>query len=229
MTDLERFFRRLVDNLIAIDPARLHRPIRVGEIFDSIVPYRTNRRPLELETNEDYDLLLMRLCAGQGGYFEMVSEPVQQQFALELQEKNPDLALLRELADADVRLGTEPLAHALGPDPEAAFAPPEVFEEELPPLPAPAPTPTPAAAPVPPKDRPEDVLRFSLPEGEESARPGRSPRCSYCGGALPANRAVNFCPHCGQNQVYTRCPECQSEIELGWKHCVSCGHFVGEA
>jgi predicted RNA-binding Zn-ribbon protein involved in translation (DUF1610 family) len=227
MTDLERFFRRLVDNLIAIDPARLHRPIRVGEIFDSIVPYRTNRRPLELETNEDYDLLLMRLCAGQGGYFEMVSEPVQQQFALELQEPNPDLALLHELADADVRLGTEPLAHALGPDPEAAFAPPEILEEELPPVPAPAPAA--AAAPVPAKDRPEDALRFSLPEGDESARPGRSARCSYCGGALPANRAVNFCPHCGQNQVYTRCPECQSEIELGWKHCVSCGHFVGEA
>ena len=229
MTDLERFFRRLVDNLIAIDPARLHRPIRVGEIFDSIVPYRTNRRPLELETNEDYDLLLMRLCAGQGGYFEMVSEPVQQQFALELQEANPDLDLLRELADADIRLGTEPLAHALGPDPEAAFAPPEALEVEDELVPEAAGAPAPAATPTPAKDRPAEALRFTLPEGEEAAKPVRSARCSYCGAALPVNRAVNFCPHCGQSQVFTRCPECQSEIELGWKHCVNCGHSVGES
>jgi predicted RNA-binding Zn-ribbon protein involved in translation (DUF1610 family) len=226
MNDLERFFRRLVDNLIAIDPARLHRPIRVGEIADTIVPYRVNRRPLELETNEEYDLLLMRLCAGEGGFLEMVSEPIQQQFALEVEASNPSLALLRELADAELRLGTERLAHALGPDPEAAFAPPELEAEDPEPQPAPI-----APAPVAPlKPAATDALRFSLPETEAPppARPTAGPRCSFCGGALPTNRAVNFCPHCGQNQVYTRCPECQSEIELGWKHCVTCGHPVGE-
>ena len=28
-----------------------------------------------------------------------------------------------------------------------------------------------------------------------------APRCSYCGGSLPAGRAVHFCPHCGQSQM----------------------------
>ncbi len=53
-------------------------------------------------------------------------------------------------------------------------------------------------------------------------------RCGFCGGSLPPGRAVNFCPFCGQNQVLTRCPDCQAEVEIGWRHCVNCGVVVGE-
>ena len=48
------------------------------------------------------------------------------------------------------------------------------------------------------------------------------------GGRLPTGRAVNFCPHCGQNQTLTLCPECRSEVEPGWRHCVNCGRAVAE-
>ena len=65
MTDLERFFRRLVANLAGTDPALLHRPIPLEDIHQSIVPYRTNRRALQLESSEDYELVLLRLCAGE--------------------------------------------------------------------------------------------------------------------------------------------------------------------
>ena len=50
-----------------------------------------------------------------------------------------------------------------------------------------------------------------------------APRCSYCGGSLPAGRAVHFCPHCGQSQLVGQCPKCKAEVEYGWRHCVSCG------
>ena len=53
-------------------------------------------------------------------------------------------------------------------------------------------------------------------------------RCGFCGGKLPGGRTVNFCPHCGQNQSLTRCPDCQAELELGWRHCINCGHVVAE-
>ena len=58
---------------------------------------------------------------------------------------------------------------------------------------------------------------------------GSETRCAYCGGRLPAGRAVNFCPHCGQNQTILLCPECRTEVEPGWKHCVNCGRAVSEA
>ncbi|MEO8199555.1 MAG: zinc ribbon domain-containing protein [Gemmatimonadota bacterium] len=224
MTDLERFFRRLVDNLIAIDPARLHRPVELAEIAQTIVPYRTNRRALELESNEDYDMVLLRLCAGEGGFVRTDPPDVQGAFATQAASPNPDLSVLRDFSATGLILATEQLAYALGPEPGMAYAPPE--EDDLSP---------PAAS-----DRSiialdsvrwtrstiEPVAPFELPE-EEATGIGtpveRSGRCGYCGGSLPTNRTVNFCPHCGESQSLTRCPTCQGEVELGWKHCVTCG------
>ena len=67
-----------------------------------------------------------------------------------------------------------------------------------------------------------------MDEVEEAVEPPR-PTCLYCGGSLPTGRAVNFCPHCGQSQTRILCPECRSEVEPGWRHCVNCGAAVGEA
>jgi len=243
MTDLERLFRRLVDNLIAIDPARLHRPVTLGDMLTSVIPYRTNRRSLSVDSAEDYDMLVLRLCSGEGGFVRMVSDDVTQVFRDQITSPNPDLEVIREYAKAELLLGTEPLAHALGPGPEEAYAPPE--EEVLDPPPTrraaatididvplesvrrvpfsaePA-TPPPPVVPPPPRMTAE-------PEPRPKLMRDSGPRCSFCGGRLPAGRTVNFCPHCGQNQTFTRCPECQSELELGWRHCINCGHAVGES
>jgi predicted amidophosphoribosyltransferase len=66
------------------------------------------------------------------------------------------------------------------------------------------------------------------PEDEELPAEEVPPACIYCGGSLPTNRTVNFCPHCGQSQTQILCPECRSEVEPGWRHCVNCGAPVGE-
>jgi len=222
VTELERFFRRLVDNLIAIDPARLHRPVELGEIAQSIVPYRTNRRALGLESNEDYDMVLLRLCGGEGGYVRTDPPEVQEAFAAQAGSPNPDLSILRDLGSTGLILATEQLAYALGPEPDAAFAPPEL-EEEMAPM-----------RPADPSVIPLDSVRWTratiepVPEEEETPPDiiERTGRCSYCGGSLPTGRTVNFCPHCGESQSYIRCPSCQAEVELGWKHCVSCGAAI---
>ncbi len=271
MTDLERLFRRLVDNLIAIDPARLHRPIALSDLLSSVIPYRTTRRALNIDSAEDYDSLILRLAAGEGGYVRMLSEDVGQVMRDQLASPNPDLSVLRDHAKAELVLGTEPLAHALGPGPDEAFAPPGDDDYEpliLPPtgtltsqagtpapqggtpaLPAGTPAPqqqagTPAllrldsrrpmafsAEPTPPASPPmvPPPPRMTAEPEPTRARPRDSGvRCSFCGGRLPAGRAVNFCPHCGQNQSLTRCPDCQAELELGWRHCINCGHVVAE-
>jgi Double zinc ribbon len=240
MTDLERLFRRLVDNLIAIDPARLHRAIAVGDLLSSVIPYRTNRRSLSIDSAEDYDMLVLRLCSGEGGFVRMIAEDVAQVFRDQLASPNPDLEVLREHAKAELQLGTEPLAHALGPAPEEAYAPPE---EEIsdppgrraaePPVEAPLESVrrVPFSAepvPAPPQLVPPPPRITAEPDPRPKLVRDSAARCSYCGGRLPSSRTVNFCPHCGQNQTFTRCPECQSELELGWRHCISCGHHVGE-
>ena len=252
MTDLERLFRRLVDNLIAIDPARLHRPLALGDLLGSVIPYRTTRRALNIDSAEDYDTLILRLCAGEGGFVRMQSDDVSQVFQDQLSSPNPDLSVLRDHAKADLVLGTEPLAHALGPGPDEAYAPPDddFSEADDEPLDLPSIRPAPAATP-PSAPEPSRPLTFSAeptpparpampmmpPPPRMTAEPEPTPprrrdsgvRCGFCGGKLPGGRTVNFCPHCGQNQAFTRCPECQSELELGWRHCINCGHTIGEA
>ena len=227
MTDLERLFRRLVDNLIAIDPARLHRPVEIAEITDNIVPYRTNRRALGLASNEDYDMLILRLCSGEGGFVRTEPPEAQAAFVEQVRSPNPDLKILIHMGGVGLVLQTEQLAYALGPDPEVAFAPPEEAAPER----APMPTPDPTIVPIDSVRWTRATIEPVVVEEEEETEPstpsaGKSGRCSYCGGALPAGRNLNFCPHCGESQSFTRCPECQSELELGWQFCVNCGHAV---
>ena len=54
------------------------------------------------------------------------------------------------------------------------------------------------------------------------------PHCLYCGGTLPGDRPIRFCPHCGQRQAPPECPQCHSDVEPAWRHCVNCGAALGE-
>ena len=214
MTDLERFFRQIVRNLAATDPARLHRPLPLIDLRESIVPYRANRRALQLESSEDYELVLMRLCAGEGGFARTEPDELRAKFAAEVRSSNPDLDLVQRHENAVLSLEPKPLALALNPQQGLAFAPPgDVAREPL--------LERPAVPPEPPQLESED----SVDSGP--ARDQLIPQCVLCGRALPTGRAVNFCPHCGGSQLLARCPACQSETEPGWRHCVSCGFLIG--
>ncbi len=217
MTDLERFFRRLVANLAGTDPARLHRPLPLADVEQDILPYRANRRALELDSSEDYEMVLLRLCAGEGGFVRTEPEEARISFARELQSPNPDLGILRLFENVVLTLRSEPLARALESDRdrETAYAPPAHQE-----MPAP-----PRLPEIPGLE--ELSIEVDDPLDADSTEPV-SVQCLYCGGALPAHRPVKFCPHCGQSQHAPTCPTCQSELEPGWKHCVNCGTAVGE-
>jgi Double zinc ribbon len=219
VTDLERLYYRLVQQLAATDPARLHRPLPLDEIVHSLVPYRANRRALGVDTSEEYELMLMRLCAGEGGLVRTEPEEARARFAEELGSANPDLAALHSFESVLVTLRPEPLAMALGSadaelGSDAAALPEPPALPEIPGLEALAEL--------------DDVVEPD-PDPETIPEPASETRCASCGGRLPTGRAVNFCPHCGQNQTMLLCPDCRSEIEPGWKHCVNCGHAVSEA
>jgi hypothetical protein len=202
--DLARFFRQIVRNLTATDPARLKTPLPLGEIRHTILPYRANRRALQLESSEDYELALIRLCAGQGGYACTQPDEVGAEFAAETISSNPDLTIVLRHETALVILNQEQVARALGGPPEQAFAPPE--HRFAPPA----------------LTEPPPALSHAQPGRQHTAI------CRACGGELPPGVNVKFCPHCGNSQEATHCPECETPIQPGWRHCVTCGTALAQ-
>lgn len=47
--------------------------------------------------------------------------------------------------------------------------------------------------------------------------------CRYCGGHFPVGRRVTYCPHCGLDLTKRQCPACSTELDCGWRFCVTCG------
>ena len=236
MTEVERFFRRLVSTLAATAPVRLQGPLPLDDITGTILPYRTHRRALELDTVEDYEAVLLRLCAGEGDLVWTEPDEARKRFEEEARSPNPDLTVLYAFEEVRLSVRPEPLLWALAPDPRADDAPVAAAPEPAPEPARPAPAP-----PEPEMDEPVldlGAARLEVPPLRRAAEPAEdllgevaeapSPACLYCGGSLPTNRNVNFCPHCGQSQTQILCPECRSEVEPGWRHCVNCGAAVGE-
>jgi len=235
--DLERLFRRLVANLADLDPSRLHRPFPVAELHESLVPYRTHRASLGLDSGEDYEMVVLRLLAGERGYATVEPEDVREAFAREVQSVNPETGLYRKFRDATVRLDPDAVTAALG-GAQPAIEEPSAAEPEAE-QPTQEPGPASAASPAEPDEAgyEEAQLPFVLEEAEdeEGAQLAARPReasvaapCPYCGGELPVGRAVLFCPHCGQNVGVVHCPTCDSELDVGWRFCISCGQkFTG--
>ena len=206
--ELDRLFERLVEALAESGPGRLATPFVAAELYERLVPYRSNRPRLNVATHQDYEMTVLRLLAGERGYASLEPVDVREALQREVADTNPDVGLFRNFPEAQVminRIAAERLLKG-----ERVFAPP---------APEPETTETEdveAESPVPPS-------HFSLDESETSTL-----QCAYCGGTLPGARKVNFCPHCGQPPSgELRCPACGSEVDVGWGYCVSCGRSTG--
>jgi hypothetical protein len=247
MDDLDRMYRRLVQNLRAGFPDLLARPFEVSELYTTLVPYRHNRRELGFETNQDYELALLRLLSGERGY--LVGDPqMQADLANELQSSNPDLSKFRAYSTTMVSITPDgarsvepPVVRRPGSGGTAAIrtaAPPSATaaamadrptvgvpeQPEKPSVTAPQPSapptpPVPAAAPPTPPP-PSAAPPLSATAGRSIVASGT---CRYCTGVLPEGRTITFCPHCGQNLTVQNCPACGTELDVGWKFCTTCG------
>ena len=225
MDHLDDLFERLVRAAQESRPEFLTRPIEVSELIE-LVPYRIVRAAGAMETNEDYAHALTRLLAGERGYI-FADDLLQDDLRAELGGPNPDLAAYRAYLTARVtisheharKLGGAPVATAPAAASSAstsAAAGTAVPLAEAVTAPKPVRPPTVAAAAPP---RPLDATAETT---KRTARPG----CQYCGEALPEDRTVHFCPHCGQNLLARRCAACSAELEPGWRFCVACGRLA---
>lgn len=110
--------------------------------------------------------------------------------------------------------------------PAAAPRPPMPPMPPMPPAPAAIPSAPPSArAPV---TNPSQPHTMSAPPRSTTAE-ALGGRCRYCSGELPAGRRLTYCPHCGQNLTVQHCPACNTELEVGWKFCTTCGRGVSGA
>lgn len=110
MSDLHAFARRLAESVAAHDPPSLRAPLPVGRIVQQMMPYRACRSALGLETAEEYELLLLRLVAEEGGLARTFPPESAERSRVEVASVLPDLAFLQELQDATVMLNLAAIA-----------------------------------------------------------------------------------------------------------------------
>ena len=225
MDDVERMYRHLVHTIRASFPQYLSQPFEVGELYQTVLPYRLHRRELGLETNQDYELALMELLSGAGGYL-VVDDKMRDVLKAERGAANPDTARIRDFAQAHVALAPEALYPL-----DAGSASRTTSGGTMPRVAA-ARTPAEQASVLTPPPEP----RASAAATDAMRRPSQpftvvaaGDACAYCKGPLPAGRQISFCPHCGQDLTMVHCPACGSELERGWKFCVICGRAAADS
>jgi len=220
--DLDRLFERLVRVLADEAPGRLAVPFPAAEVYERLVPYRSNRSALKVATHQDYEMAVLRLLSGERGYVSLDPPEVQEALRREAAEVNPDPGLFRQFTDAVLSLNRLAAERFLRGD--RVYAPPSLVPHDTHPSPPPPDGPE-VGGGAPDEDAVGDAAgsAFELAEQSESAR-----QCPYCGETLPGGRKVNFCPQCGQPPSgELRCPACGSEVDVGWRYCAGCGRATG--
>jgi len=220
-SSVARLHRALVDAMRRNRPNAPNGTVTVAEIYQDLVPYRSVRSALGFALNADYEHALLQLLAGVENRARIEPAEAREALRLELESPNPNTGVFRGYAACDVII--MPLDESQEPAPvvepaEAAAAvgsPPAVGPQAVP-----VAEPVRAAAPAVPSTATRQQ-RTSM-----AAAAARATHCYACGQALPSDRAVRFCPHCGEDQQTRKCTACGEQLEAGWKYCVMCGEAV---
>ena len=106
MDELDRMYRRLVQNVRTSFPDLLGRPFEVSELYTALIPYRLNKREMGLDTNQDYEHALLRLLSGERGY--LIGDPqMQSELQAELESPNPDLSKFRAYSTSMISIAPD--------------------------------------------------------------------------------------------------------------------------
>jgi hypothetical protein len=207
MDVLDRLYRRLVENLTNAPREAGGIRVTIGEIYQTVVPYRGVRGDLGLAELAAYEHTLLRLLAGERDYVSLEPE-VQEELRRELRAPNPILGIYRDYADVPVKVNPYiriQLDEPMPPPPSAAAR-----------IPAPPPS---TAQPRP--ARPAGGA--DAPTVPRPPLPAAANACPGCRSTLPDGDGVRFCPFCGRPVKPVPCAECGAALEPEWVYCVQCG------
>jgi len=238
MDELTRFARRLVEQLSASKEG-VNRAVPIGLVREKILPYRTHRRALMLESVEDYETVLLRLVAGERGFVRTLPAAAAQRCQEELAGANPDLSVLDEVADSTIQITSLAAAQIVGDEGgDVLVSEPPVLASEAKQsrrtaeIATAAPRPRDdSPAPAAPRDdgTPRRTAEIaSVPatprdDRQRGAEPVPMTECPHCHHAMPSGRQIVFCPWCGDRLIPFTCARCRTELDSEWRHCITCG------
>jgi hypothetical protein len=123
MDDLDRLYFEFVEVARRERGGAMAEPLTVLELHDELIPYRRVRDPADLRSNDDYELALSRMLAGERGYL-LSDGNMQDELRAGLEETLPDIRRYRAFPDARVRLNPDEVP----PPGHTRYAPPEMRE-----------------------------------------------------------------------------------------------------
>lgn len=206
-----RFHRVLAESIAARTPAYLRKSFTVAEIYQSLAPFRSHRDRLGITRSREYDELLLRLLAGEGGYLVLESEPAREAIRRELERRHRNTEIYREFAAAKVLLNPARIPADL---PDAPSAVPRATGERG----------TRTAPPEGAGRAPSRRVAAGGKVGRSRVGPKAAPdTCPACSRKLPDDERLRFCPHCGENTREAPCPQCGEILQREWQFCIVCG------
>ncbi len=219
MDDLDRLAFRLVRTIRQQYPQLRDRGFTLTDLEERLLPHREARREMADGGADAWERTLLRLLSGERTYVQAPIE-LQQACRQALSASSPALALVRTwsgeilaLGEAALRVGAERVSGAF----EAARLAPEQAQQALSKILPPS-----AAVAGHTLHRVDGANAGLVPGSTKSARRAGC-ACRFCGGRLPDERRITFCPHCGLDQTKRQCPACSTELETAWRFCVTCG------
>lgn len=240
MDALDRTFKHLLQTIQARYPAYLSQPFEVAELYQNILPYRHHRRELGLETNQDYELVLLQLLSGARDYL-VVSDEMRERLARELASPNPDPGVFREYSTSQIALSPSAVRRfqsgAAEPEPVLATAGSVSSAETT----ARAPTQRAPSAAVTTSPRSSasaatapNLVAQSAPRrpAASSASASATPTPRPPAAPLPARPTQTIVPQAGEHCRYcngalptgrriTFCPHCGQNLTV--VNCLACG------
>src|SRR5213593_2032394 len=102
MDELDRLFGLLVVALAR--ETRVAVPFPAAEVYERLVPYRSNRSRLKVATHQDYEMAVLRLLAGERGFVQLEPADVRDGMQREVTATNPDTSFFRNFPDARVMI-----------------------------------------------------------------------------------------------------------------------------
>lgn len=256
MDDLDRLAFRLVRRARESYPQFLTHGFALADVEERLLPYVEARREMADGTTAAWETTVLRLLSGERGYIS--PDPALRDACLRaLQNPSPAVSLVRGVAYGTLKLGQKsfPAGRKREGDTQSASpSAPGTGEGALnngqqagagsavQSHSANTHGATQATAQKGPgkantaQGSAQGSVQGSVPSGTTNAPQSQTqthshPRrgCRYCGGRLPEGRTVHFCPHCGADLTKRQCPACSTELEFGWRFCVTCGRGNNQA
>src|SRR5260370_14274536 len=91
-----------LDGLLELLVRALSRETRLAvrfvaaEVYERLVPYRSNRSAMKVATHQDYEMTVLRLLAGERGYVPLEPDDVRAAPQREITAANPDPGVFRQ-------------------------------------------------------------------------------------------------------------------------------------